>query len=85
MTVSRLHARLSRGHEGWLLSDLGSSNGTRVNGWRLRAAVPVQPGDTITFGSAVFVLQPEAPVLEAPPSAAPPSAAPPAEASSQDP
>ena len=57
MTVSRLHARLSRGHEGWLLSDLGSSNGTRVNGWRLRAPVPVRPGDAITFGSAVFVLQ----------------------------
>jgi hypothetical protein len=59
MTVSRLHARLSRGPAGWLLTDLGSSNGTRVNGWRLRAAVPVQPGDTITFGSAVFVLQPD--------------------------
>jgi Inner membrane component of T3SS, cytoplasmic domain/Domain of unknown function (DUF1707) len=95
MTVSRLHARLSRGHEGWLLSDLGSSNGTRVNGWRLRAAVPVQPGDTITFGSAVFVLQPEAPQPEVPPPAAPPPeaprvealppAAPPAEASSPEP
>jgi hypothetical protein len=59
MTVSRLHARLARGPDGWLLTDLGSSNGTRVNGWRLRAAVPVQPGDTITFGSAVFILQPE--------------------------
>ena len=88
MTVSRLHARLSRGHEGWLLSDLGSSNGTRVNGWRLRAAVPVQPGDTITFGSAVFVLQPEAPQLGAAPPpapAAPPAEVPPAEASSQEP
>jgi hypothetical protein len=59
MTVSRLHARLSRGPGGWLLTDLGSSNGTRVNGWRLRAAVPVQPGDSIIFGSAVFVLQPD--------------------------
>jgi hypothetical protein len=59
MTVSRLHARLSRGPCGWLLTDLGSSNGTRVNGWRLRAAVPVQPGDKITFGSAVFILQPD--------------------------
>ncbi|HEY1622221.1 MAG TPA: DUF1707 and FHA domain-containing protein [Streptosporangiaceae bacterium] len=59
MTVSRLHARLARDADGWLLSDLGSSNGTRVNGWRLRAAVPVQPGDMITFGSAVFILQPE--------------------------
>jgi hypothetical protein len=59
MTVSRLHARLDRGPDGWLLCDLGSSNGTRVNGWRLRAAVPVRPGDLITFGSAVFVLRSE--------------------------
>jgi hypothetical protein len=57
MTVSRLHARLDRGADGWVLSDLGSSNGTRVNGWRLRAAVPVRVGDTVTFGSAVFVIQ----------------------------
>jgi hypothetical protein len=57
MTVSRLHARLDRGADGWMLSDLGSSNGTRVNGWRLRSPVLVRAGDTITFGSAVFVLQ----------------------------
>jgi hypothetical protein len=61
MTVSRLHARLDRGPDGWVLSDLGSSNGTRVNGWRLRAAVPVQAGDTVTFGSAVFIIQPGQP------------------------
>jgi hypothetical protein len=59
MTVSRVHARLTRVADGWQLTDLSSSNGTRVNGWRLRAAVPVRPGDTITFGSAVFVLQPD--------------------------
>jgi hypothetical protein len=59
MSVSRLHARLARDAEGWRLTDLGSTNGTRLNGWRLRAAVPVQPGDTIAFGSATFILQPD--------------------------
>jgi Inner membrane component of T3SS, cytoplasmic domain/Domain of unknown function (DUF1707) len=60
MSVSRLHARLARDAEGWQLSDLGSTNGTRLNGWRVRAAVPVRPGDQITFGSAAFVVRPEA-------------------------
>ena len=36
LSVSRLHAQLDRGEDGWLLSDLGSRNGTRVNGWLLR-------------------------------------------------
>jgi hypothetical protein len=59
MSVSRLHARLTRNAEGWQLSDLGSTNGTRLNGWRVRTAVPVRPGDRIRFGSADFVVQPE--------------------------
>jgi hypothetical protein len=59
MTVSRLHARLAHGEDGWSLSDLGSTNGTRLNGWRVRAAVPVRPGDLIVFGSVTFVVQSE--------------------------
>jgi Inner membrane component of T3SS, cytoplasmic domain/Domain of unknown function (DUF1707) len=59
MSVSRLHARLARGAEGWQLTDLGSTNGTRLNGWRVRTAVPVRPGDHIRFGSATFVVQQE--------------------------
>jgi|HubBroStandDraft_2_1064218.scaffolds.fasta_scaffold120741_1 hypothetical protein len=59
MTVSRLHARLVHGEDGWSLSDLGSTNGTRLNGWRVRAGVPVRPGDLIVFGSVTFVVQSE--------------------------
>ncbi|HXL90355.1 MAG TPA: DUF1707 and FHA domain-containing protein [Streptosporangiaceae bacterium] len=59
MTVSRLHARLAHAEDGWSLSDLGSTNGTRLNGWRVRAAVPVRPGDLILFGSVAFVVQSE--------------------------
>lgn len=54
-TVSRWHAGLRRAGGGWLLDDLGSTNGTRLNGWRVRAWVPVRPGDLVSFGAATFV------------------------------
>jgi Domain of unknown function (DUF1707)/FHA domain len=66
MSVSRLHAQLDRHQDGWLLSDLGSHNGTRVNGWLVREPVPVRPGDLLQFGSAFFVIQPD-PQRQAPP------------------
>jgi FHA domain/DUF1707 SHOCT-like domain len=54
-TVSRWHAGLRRATDGWLLDDLGSTNGTRLNGWRVRAWVPVRTGDLVSFGAATFV------------------------------
>jgi hypothetical protein len=57
LSVSRRHAQLDRAEDGWLLSDLGSHNGTRVNGWLVREPVPVRPGDLLQFGSATFVIQ----------------------------
>lgn len=56
MTVSRVHARLERAEAGWLLIDLGSTNGTRVNGWRVRDAVPVRAGDVVRFGESEYAL-----------------------------
>ncbi|HEY4465004.1 MAG TPA: DUF1707 and FHA domain-containing protein [Streptosporangiaceae bacterium] len=56
LTVSRKHARLERAAEGWLLTDLGSTNGTRLNGWRIREPVRLRAGDRVAFGSAVFVM-----------------------------
>jgi hypothetical protein len=56
MTVSRVHARLERADDGWLLTDLGSTNGTRVNGWLVRENVPVSAGDLVSFGKAEFWL-----------------------------
>ena len=55
MTVSRLHAQLERTPEGWLLSDLESTNGTRLNGWRVRGKVPVRAGDLVSFGNLEVV------------------------------
>ena len=57
ISVSRWHARLARGANGWLLTDLGSTNGTRLNGWRVRDAVPVRCGDRVSFGAVTFELR----------------------------
>ena len=56
MTVSRWHAGLDRSDDGWMLADLGSTNGTRLNGWRVTHPVPVRPGDQVSFGSVTFVV-----------------------------
>jgi hypothetical protein len=56
MTVSRRHATLERTADGWLLTDLESTNGTRVNGWRVRGKVSVTPGDLVSFGNCEYSL-----------------------------
>jgi hypothetical protein len=53
-SVSRVHAELRREGDTWLLRDLGSTNGTQVNGWRVVGAVPVRAGDRVTFGTISF-------------------------------
>ena len=55
-TVSRLHAELRRDGERWLLRDLGSRNGTRVNGLRVLEATEVRPGDRVALGDARYRL-----------------------------
>jgi hypothetical protein len=54
-TVSRHHARLELRDGRWFLIDLDSSNGTAVNGRRVRDA-EVRPGDRIRLGAAGFTL-----------------------------
>jgi hypothetical protein len=66
VTVSRFHAQLSASGAGWSLRDLGSSNGTWVNGRRVTGKTPVRVGDQIRFGQTVFRLA--APYLPPPPS-----------------
>lgn len=48
--VSGRHCRLERNSGGWVLEDLGSKNGTFVNGVRLEGRARVTPADTITLG-----------------------------------
>jgi serine/threonine protein kinase len=49
-TVSRRHCRLVESEGGYLLEDLGSTNGTFVNGIRIALPVRVTPSDLITLG-----------------------------------
>ncbi|GAA5041852.1 hypothetical protein HNP84_002279 [Thermocatellispora tengchongensis] len=57
LTVSRVHAELRREEDGgWMLIDLGSLNGTRLNGWRLVGPARVRPGDEISFGDCAFLV-----------------------------
>ncbi|MFC7895685.1 MULTISPECIES: DUF1707 and FHA domain-containing protein [unclassified Streptomyces] len=55
-TVSRVHAELSRQGGMWVLRDLGSTNGTTVNGRRVISAAVVREGDQIGFGQMAFRL-----------------------------
>jgi hypothetical protein len=54
-TVSREHAAFVRRGPAWWVVDLGSTNGTRVNGARA-SEHPLQPGDRVEFGDAVVEL-----------------------------
>jgi adenylate cyclase len=67
-TISRRHAELTAGADGVLVKDLGSSNGTCINGARVKSGKLV-PADSITFGKVLFRLenapmaQPDRPVM----------------------
>ncbi|MEU8674661.1 DUF1707 and FHA domain-containing protein [Streptomyces sp. NPDC048560] len=55
-TVSRMHAELTVHGSRWVLRDLGSTNGTCVNGQRVTGSVPVRDGDQVSFGRMSFRL-----------------------------
>jgi pSer/pThr/pTyr-binding forkhead associated (FHA) protein len=52
--VSHLHAQLLLHDEGWVVVDLGSANGTRLNDaeepLEAETEIPVKPGDRIHLG-----------------------------------
>lgn len=56
-SVSRRHLRLVRRQEEIFVEDLGSSNGTLLNGRKLTGAVRVDNGDTIQLGSRSVVVR----------------------------
>jgi pSer/pThr/pTyr-binding forkhead associated (FHA) protein len=56
--ISRRHARISRTPSGqYAIEDLGSTNGTLVNGRRISAPEPLAVGDTIEVGCTTLVVQ----------------------------
>jgi len=64
-TVSRRHARLTCESGAWTIEDLGSSNGTRVNGRRLNGPQAFTSDDRLQFGSlACSLVEAEADEIE---------------------
>jgi len=51
LDVSSRHAAIVRKTEGFVLQDLGSRNGTFVNGKRITGDTPLKDGDVIGFGA----------------------------------
>lgn len=57
-SVSTSHAKLQRREDIWMLSDLGSTNGTYVEGERLEGEVALGPGTTVKFGEVAVLFEP---------------------------
>jgi Protein of unknown function (DUF3662)/FHA domain len=55
--VSRRHAEVRPRGSVWMLSDLGSTNGTRLNGRTIHTPEVVQPGDEIEVGSSLITFE----------------------------
>lgn len=54
--VSGEHARLAWNGNGWVIEDLGSTNGTFVNGKQVKRATSVRPGDELKIGNVKLKL-----------------------------
>jgi two-component system cell cycle response regulator len=52
--VSRTHARIERRADGWVLMDVGSTNGTLLNNQKLSRIRALENGDQLRFGSVIL-------------------------------
>jgi hypothetical protein len=66
-SISRRHCQITNAQQGVLITDLGSSNGTYVNGQRISTWVQIQPNDQVILGNNEFQVAAAAPVAVAPP------------------
>jgi pSer/pThr/pTyr-binding forkhead associated (FHA) protein len=57
-SVSTTHARLQRKDDVWVLSDLGSTNGTYVEGEPVTGETALTPGTTLRFGDVAALFEP---------------------------
>lgn len=74
--VSRHHLRFTRGGDGFTMEDLGSTNGTFINGQRMTGSRPLRPGDMIGLGETVtLAYEPASSPTVAGPASSPPAGA----------
>lgn len=76
LKTSRRHCKVTLRGTVCTVDDLGSSNGTRVNGQKITVA-KLQPGDQIRIGRTVLEYRVEGAAAKAPPPPAPPPPPPP--------
>ena len=55
--VSRRHAQILPDRDGWTLTDLGSTNGVRLNGRPLGVPTRLQDGDVIEVGAVELIFE----------------------------
>lgn len=55
--VSRRHCQIQRAANDWMITDLGSANGTHVNGQRITTPTLLRPGDLIRVGQTTLQAQ----------------------------
>lgn len=79
--ISRKHARLSVQGDNYVIEDLGSTNGTFVNGQRLMGPHVLKPGEIVSFGEqisctyeAISEVDANATIISSKPAAPPPTA-----------
>jgi hypothetical protein len=58
-TVSKTHAEIVRAGDGWLIRDLGSRNGTRVNGVDAVEPTAIRDGDLLEIGKVMVRVGPD--------------------------
>ena len=56
--ASSFHARFQVAHGRWYVEDLGSTNGTWLNGRRIQTAQWVKKGDKVRIGHTVMTVEP---------------------------
>ena len=54
--ISRRHARMELRGSAYVIQDLGSTNGTFVNGTRISGMQVLNPGDTVSFGEGIVLV-----------------------------
>ncbi len=57
-SVSTTHAKLQRKDDVWVLTDLGSTNGTFVEGEPVTGETALTPGTTLRFGDVAALFEP---------------------------